>query len=397
MKTILILAFKLIKRQKFVSILLVLQVCIALIALNMSIGNIQYYIESAQLANTFSNTNAFYWSPYKYIDRNSFEISNQLSEYQNLKFSEGKISSLILYQNGDEAIGAYGYNDTIISSLSLKLSEGLTFKEYFSTSDIHNESIPAIATTSCYSVGDHIELTSIYNSKKILIEIIGVLAPDSYVMSFNTSANSGNSNLDYMISKPQFPLILPFESNMLPSISSSDCLSTNNLAKLIIVDNHADISIVNSILTKYGHTTYIDDLIANYQSNIKNELTIYSIILIIFTFLTVIGIGGHNVLQGMSTIKYYATFYMLGESQTRCALIEALRCMSLLILSFILISISFPFYSDLLFGNHCSISPCSYIISFIYIIIVFFMTSFISILKLGKEEIVTFYHLNGGL
>jgi len=391
MKSSLYIAINLLIKRFPMHGIMILQTGITVLLLLIIVGRLQAVNDTSEIANTFTGQNAYYFMRYKFID-STFDISGALNTQGIESFSLGEIANLgftYVQAKEDKYISAYGYNDTIIESCELKLDSG----KWFSDSDCAN--VPAIAIGDEFHIGDIIVVTNCYDNSKYSIEIIGILNRDTYILAFNRSASSGDSTVEHFISKSNVDMILPYASHKLNSIArtTNDDFKQmeSSLAVLVIPHESYPVEFVADSLSLYGHTTYIADMLTNYSNQLRFEKVIYMLLVIVFTILTLVGIGGNNGIQNMLNEHQFVIYFMLGATKRKCVCIEAMRSALLLVSGFILavlISLHLPavFYASSQKGNIMKL-----VVILLYLAMIYVITSGAFLYKLGVKNLFATY------
>jgi len=391
MKTSFLLAINLMIKKLPMHCILIIQTAITVLLLAIIIGRIQVVSETAEITHTFAGSNAYYFMRYQYVD-STFDISDLLLQQGIHSFSLGEIGNLGFRYQSNKAISAIGYNDIIIDSCALKIKSGVWFTDYVC------ENVPAISIGSSFGVGEILNVSNSFDNSEYTLEVIGCIERDAYVISFNRSASRGASTVEHIISNPQVDLILPYSSNKYNSIQKTTNQEFDrvekSLASLIIIESTHPIEYINEVLSKYGHTTYITDMLNNYDETVKFEMLVYLVVCVVFTLLTLVGLGGNNGIQNMLNEHQYIIYFMLGATQRKCVCIEAMRASTLILVSFalaILASLLIPS----VFSAH---SPKGYLsmwaIILLYLVMVFFITSGTFLYKLGRRNLAAKYREN---
>lgn len=387
------LAFMLIIKKIRTQGILVFQTVIALLLFVLLIGKLQFIYNSKITIETFNDQEAYYFMPYQYVNT-KFNIEDELlNSHKELNVNSGEIINCYFEDGSENGVYAYGYDDEIINLCNLPIMEGCWFNENKNKTD----HIPAIDVCDRYSVGDIITLERYPEHTEYTLEIVGKLAPNTCVLSFDKSGSSGSSSIEHFLSKTNCDLIIPYNSNMYVSIQPSKNDNyrdlEKSLASILFIENQDKTpEEIMEILGKYGHSTYIKDMITNYTEDIIVELTTYGAICLIFTFLTLVGLGGNNGIQNMLNEHQYTIYYMLGASQKRIVGIEMLRggiiVMSSFVFSVLIFLLLFPF----LYANeNYLIGVSTFAISGIYLSLIYVLTSAIFIYRLSKKNLIHVY------
>ena len=389
MKSSIILALNLLTKKLLMNCIMILQTTITILLLSLIIGRIQMTYKTADIADTFTGLNAYYFMRYQYISP-SLDIADVLKQNGVIDFAMGEIGNLGFIGVNDTHISAMGYNDTIIESCNLKLSKGTWF------TDSRCENTPAIAVNDIYDVGDIITVKNSFDNNEYTLEVIGCLKNDEYVISFDRSASRGASSVQHFISNPRVDLIVPFSSETYNSISkttNADFTRIENSLATLILPNimYTDEDIVG-VLSQFGHITNIDNMLTNYEKSVQFEIMIFATLCIVFTLLTLVGLGGNNGIQSMLNEHQYIIYYMLGATQRKCVFIEATRAFLIILFSYIFaLSISFLLPSVFAVTTTGNSNTIKWVIILLYLTLIFLLTSGVFLYQLGKRNLSAKY------
>ena len=370
--------------------LMALQTSISILLLVFLVSRMQFIDHTSNISNTFNGQNAFYFMPYKYLD-DSFHIEDTLAKTTTPVESIGEIGNLFFKDDYSNVVAAYGYSDTMIDLCNLSLSDGAWFAG--ATTDLG--SVPAIAVGDLYSIGDVIELTQPTTGQTHRFEIIGTIENSSYILTFDKSGSFGVSSVEYFISLPRYQLIVPYDSERYLSIAKTEdenlLYMESSLAKILIFGDECPAEEVLDELRQYGHATYISDMLVNFDQSIIKEFVTSVIICIIFTLLTLVGVGGNNGIQNMLNEHEFIVYYMLGATQKQIVWIEAMRGGFIMLASFILailLNVIFPNFYPL---DMHRVTPATFFVAFLYLLAVYFSTSGVFLYKLSKKNLINTY------
>ena len=388
MGTPIILSLNLILKRIRMHILLVLQMVITILLLVMIIGRIQFVNTSSQIARTFSGQNAYYFMPYQYINH-EFNLTETLQQSSIDSFTIGEIGNLAFYDENQNIITSYGYNDVIIQSCNIDLDIG----QWFTHTETTN--VPAIAIGSQYSIGDLIYLQECLEGKTYTVEIIGILDWDKHILTFEKSASRGAATAEYLISNPVRSLIMPYDSSIYNSIAKPEQLDhlifERSLANIVLLDKQQDMELAEELLLEYGHATSIDDMLVNYEKSINDELLIYSVICTVFSILTIVGIGGNNGIQNIINKYDFIIYYMLGATQKTCLLTEAIRSGIVIILSYVIAIMIYHLVPTLFPISTYHITLQTWTVILIFLLVIYAITSGVFLYRLSKNNLISSY------
>lgn len=383
-----LMAINLVLKRKKMHILMILQIAVTVLLLILLLGRIQFVRATSKIAGTFSGENAFHFMPYQYID-DGFDLTKTIESKGIQSFEIGEIGNLAFYDDNNEIITAYGYNDTIIQSCNFTLSNGSWF------SNAQTKHIPSIAVGSGYSIGDVFNVQEYLEGNVYTLEIVGTIEADEYIVTFEESANQGKATAEYFIANPECSLILPYDSDIYNCVEKAKqteyIVMEASLASIVVLENSSDMEDLEKVLQQYGHATSIDKMLTNYEASIQNELFIYVIICVVFSILTIVGVGGNNGIQNILNQYDFVVYYILGATRKMCLLIEAFRAVIVIILGYCLALIIYFAFPGLFPEDSFCISLQVWLAAFLYLLFIFAITSGIFLYRLGKRNLITAY------
>ena len=391
-RKIFILSLQLIWKRKLSFFLLVFQIIISSIIFIGMIGQVQMIVSSYSTANTFDNTKAYYFSPYAFNMNQDINIENIAYEKINKNATIGKAYEVFLYDRNETPYYCYGYNDTLLSYMNFEIIDGDTFKNHKST-----EFIPIVSIGNQYQIGEQFEFVDESNCLIAKGQVVGTISKESYIINFNSGASTDFSNLTDIVSIPYADFIIPVNSQAYCSFDTekySDYAIKQDCE--LIFANNTNSDTVYSKLCQYGSVSSINIMKDNYINKINSDLTTNGIILLVFTLLTLAGLGGINGIQSIENKKLYNIYFILGITAKKCSLIEAIRSFILMLLSFTLV-LSLYYLTPLkeLFNSYTyKIDWFTFFMTFIYIALIFLITSCGFIYKLSKENLISTYKEN---
>ena len=384
-----ILAFRLLWKRKTTFFLLILQVIISSVIFIGMIGELQMIYSASDAANTFSNENAFYYLPYAFNSEQNIEIEKISTEKIDESARVGQAYDVLLSDEAGNTYSCCGYDDTLISYFDFHLLDGISFSDY------DDNYLPIISAGTNYKTGEIINFTDIDGEDNISGKIIGTIANDSYVVNFSQGSNTDYSDLGQIISVSYSDFIVPVDSEKYPSININKYsdYAMKQPGELVVFDDGVNKSDVYDELCNYGSVSDIDTMKINYTDKIKNDMLINGLILLVFTILTLVGLGGINGIQSIENRRIYNIYFILGISRKKCALIEAVRNIALLLISFIAVLLIYNLTPlNLCFSvDTYKINWLTFLMTFTYISLIFIITSSGFIYRISKENIISAY------
>lgn len=319
-----ILSGKDIWKHKWAYVLLIFQLILVEILLLSFGSRLQGVYESRKLCNAFNGENMYYYMQYQYTKDT---LDNILSKeiLDKIEIVEMPLMA-ISEENGTDYV-ACGYMDRLIEACEYDLTEGKWFSEY------EGSNIPAISTDPDIHVGTSFSVGQGENS--CVVEIIGYLDADSYVLNFHGGSGSGLGSLHEFVSHPSFQLILPYQSQKWNSITekATDYMEVCNQSMLFVSDS----DVVERLLEEshdYGAVTDINTMKHNYDTDIKNDFILNGTILLVFAILSITGLIGFHGIQSAKHERNYLIYYFLGGKNRDFVVIEILKNGVILAMSF---------------------------------------------------------------
>lgn len=391
MKGIIICTADLIKKHIKQNIVLMIQIAVTILIFLGFIGKLQYISSKSDIAETFNSSKALYYTPFSFTSQDI--TAEKIIEDNSLDILEiGCVNHMYISSN-DNLYLCLGYSDAIIERCNLKLSSGKWFDEYDKT-----DAIPIISLNNSFSLNDTLMLED-NNGKKYEAVVIGSISPDDYVIEFNHSGSKNVMSIEFFAQKPQSAFIVPYNSKKLPTVTDDFDYkrliddSPGFVGELLFCKEKSDNVTIEKAFSEYGEITDIDQMIENYKRDIKFDFISNGIILLVFTLLTAAGIGGINGMQSRLDRKNYIIYYMLGMNKKECAAIEFLRTFSIAAVGFFiaLFLYNIPSIRKMLYSNEIIINISTFVLSFIYIILIFCIVSMKYVIDLGKGSLIDHY------
>lgn len=390
MKSIPILLWKLTKKNIGSLSILTLQTVITILLLIGLIGKLQMISAAKNVTDAFQNQNAIYFTEYACYRENLPDLTQLFAKKADTASAKiGEITDLLLKTEKGETIVAYGYNDVMINEASVPLKEGIWFDQAH-TSGL----IPVIAVGRQYPVG--LELSFLHPIRHTTVKavVIGIIDEDTYLPTFNRSGTSDIATLSFFVSTPQFPLIVPYQCANIPSFQKEITADTSaERGRIIITGGQPALDAAQSLLKPYGSTVGIDQMALQYHQEIRDHMTTNGIVLLIFSILSIAGIGGVNGMQYLLNERRFVIYYMLGFTQKKCVLTEALRSFILILSSFLITVFLYwctPVRS-LYDSDGFYINAVTFLLIFLFLMILYACSSVAFCLKLGRTDLIQNY------
>lgn len=376
---------KLFKKNKFKNLVIIIQLAISVFASTFFILPITKSIETNQLIDSmniekdiafFEESIHLSLSPKNYTNQEYTKLTNYIKNIDGIK----KIGSVYSLLPIEEQINIIMYDELVYNTIKLPLSEGCWFSEKL----ISEEEIPIIITKKMqtkYPVGSTFELKLVgneINEIKIKCKVIGILKNQSYIYTGESNhSNPSVSDLFNKTTKNNEIMIIPNILKEIPQYWAYEgmLIQYENLNKVNEEIKESGIGEVNTI----------DYLKENETSNvlIYNEQKIYEFI-IVFIFI-LISISGYNTLANLEYRRLLTIYYITGMTWSKGIVLLTIRNLILVIVPTIIASI----IANIIV---CDIKTLytfdikNIIITTILYLLIFVITTFITILNLKKQK-----------
>lgn len=386
-------SYSIIKKNIKMYIILILQIVIINFVFIGLIGKLQFLSSSNALSKAFCDSNAFYFSPYMFIDENTCDMEKLLFDETDEKIEIGKIFNLALSFDNNISY-AYGYNQAILNFADINMKTG----EWFDF-NYNYKYLPVIGIGDEYSIGNIIEFENPDNGYKQKAQIIGTIDEKEYIIKFNKNGSESIASIGYFVSPPaeNYKFIFPYDCD--------DFISLNNLIpiksmpfenQIIILSQKTNTDFVKNILKHYGTSVDIQQMNKNFKNENKDHFITNGIVFIVFFLLAIASIGGTNGIQSILNQKRFIIYYILGLTKIKCAFIEAMRSFFIIISSF---SITILLYyliptSSIYSVDEFKINVITFVYIFIFILILYCVTSVFYVIKLGNKNLIESYKQN---
>ena len=390
MKAVPVIVWKLTKKNIGSLALLTLQAIITILILIGLIGKVQMVSSARNVTDAFQNQNGIYFTEFACYHDSLPDLTQILSQKAETAAARtGEITDLLLKNDRGETVAAYGYNDTMIETARIPLKEGIWFSQAQPT-----DKIPVLAIDGQYQVGDELTFLHPRNHTAIKAIVIGTIEDCTYIPTFNRSGTADIATLSFFVSTPQFPLIVPYHCSSIPSFQEEMATDTSvERGKIINTGSQPASEAVQNALKSYGSSVSVERMAVQYRQEIRDHLLTNGIVLLVFSVLSVAGIGGANGIQYILNEKRFIIYYMLGLTQKKCMLIEALRSFSLVMSSF-LITIFLYWVTpirDLYASDSFQINAFTFLLIFLFLLMIYACTSVAFFRKLGRKDLIQSY------
>lgn len=371
-----LVAYHMAKQRKVSLILLMGEIIISSLLLVGILGELVYLWKSADIANTFKNTNSYYFTPFTYYSPD-FEMHECLHNAQKDAVKIGEVRDLFLKLKSGEYVTVLAYNPLILSNMNIEMESGM----WITSEDKGASPIHLVAIGNRYQIGDEITF-----SNGVQGYVIGTIREDSYLIRMMNSASSGKASLNSFVSQAtDIDFIIgyndQFEENAI----------LNNSRVIEIADSTMEKEIIDK-LKKYGNISSIYEMEQNFKQNNREYFIVNGILLFVFSFLTIVGIFGTNGIWYIKNQKNYTIYYMLGLSNQKCRILEAIN-------TFLVIGLSYSVFLvlyEMFFKKYLLLQASEWklwilISLFFYYIAIYGLTSVVFIKKAGKNDIMDLY------
>lgn len=392
----LFLAYKIIKKRLILNIILVIQLLLCMALLFTLICEIQFNLLANKIFNYTSINNAYYLYHFdQYLTENetSMKISNKVLDKLNSIEEITDIGDMKYYacnyksKNINDNTNCYIYNKVLIDNMKCLLKEGIWFTEYDSNST--EKVIPLIACENMgVNLNDIIDINfpgrgrDISERKTYKGVVIGILNELNYLYDFGSGGTQ--IGLDSLIKKKNKIFILP--EYYLDKSDIKD--ASDSLGRMLFVSNKSlDVKKKLTDLS-IGIVKDTKDMSIVTAKEYKRLLFINGLVLIVFSLITMAGIGGNNGLQRLTNEKNFSIYYMTGLSWRNCIHIELWR-------TIIIIGVPYIIFIFLYLTNNLGqfykpevsvVNIYTFIAIFLYITLIYITTSLSSVLSLAKSN-----------
>lgn len=387
MKT-LIIAFKFIKKHWFLNLLIILEVLYSIYMFTaLYIYITDSYAKKAAI-EALGKTDIQYILLHEVRSNNDYKINAQIQEEKHLNFinklnNDSDVymhASIVLLDIPDQTIYAYG--QSLIEEYSPKIHAGTWLDKAEKTDDV----LPAVVSgIGHYKLGN--EYTIEEGNNSIKIRIVGII-PNGYPY-----LTANGNNLSNMLSISPAIIIRQEDIASLKDTKIPKSINTN----IVFLKSKLDRETLANRYLNYGISNSFKNSSISENKEYKELIIAQSILSIITTILSTLILFSTEIIYSINSWKKYTVYYLLGMKWKKCAIIECLRHL-FIITPIILITLLLDKHNLLSFSVvYDTRAPIFYISILIYVLLLFFLSSFLFIRKLLKQDISkSLRNLNGG-
>ena len=387
-------AYKTIKKRLFLNAVLELQLLLCMALLFNIVSTVQFNLLNNKILSYSDINDDYYLFLYDQFasmpDRP--EVFEKVAKKELLKLDEisdiGEIKSLPIHYNNrnfDKSTQCYIYNQAIVDNMKCLLKKGIWFTEYKGEANI----VPLIVcekmgiklndTIEFYFPNKGTDISKPYTYKGV---VIGVLNDLDYVYSFSKGGTM--MGLDTLMKKVEDTIIIPDFFIDEKIIKNAD----DYHGKMLFINDKSEELEQKINELSIGIVTDIKKMSDVTSKNLASFLVSNGLVFIIFSLITMAGIGGNNGLQRITNEKNFSIYYMLGLSWKRCIQIELWR-------TIIMIGLPYLIFCFLFLTNHLGVfydpnssvaNSLTLIIILLYTTLMYIGTSLSSVLSLAKNN-----------
>ena len=379
---LLLIAGNLAKKRKWSLLFLMIEIILSSIVLLSLIGELLFLENSSQIAKTFEGTDSYYFTKRIYYTPD-FRIEDYLDEKIKAGVHIGNIHTVRFDTEEQKYISGLAYSDVILDKINIEMLEG----EWITDSEC--EGIPLVAVGGNYCVGEEITISE--GNKGT---IVGIIEEDSYCVTFMASGSSGYASLSNFISTVSgIDFIMPYTDSKY--WKTEDVLFESDMAQesqiICVQDASVREELINT-LKQYGDISSIEEMEQKYLNDIREFYIVNGIVLAIFSVLTIVGISGMNGIQSIENERQYTILYIIGLDKRKCMLIEAMNTFTVIGVSYVVVLFLYKTMASWILPSGVqSIDSWILGVLFLYLIIIYFITSISFIRKAGKQNIMELY------
>ncbi len=318
------IAFKLLWKQKVMTLLLLTEILLSVIAFSELSVHILEDINNKRAVSELPTEHVYILSLFEYYDSNyaidilekETVIKDIGTAYYGGRVFEGRSASIVAYTKG------------LLKMYQPKLQSGDMLQIQGSVGD---DVVMALATAGMHcSVGSMIHMEG--RNRDYTLYICGVLDEPTQYLLPDTRASSEIFSADMLIGQEEGFLIC--------AESIIDCekefyMEGINLCSLFIKMDGTAAEVEETLLkiSKYGEVTSMEQLIDNYDDNITRMIAASLIIFVLTCALAFGGICNNCMIQLEKNRRYFTIYYLTGMKWKDCAFIEMMRICIILLFS----------------------------------------------------------------
>ncbi len=384
MKTFMI-AMRLIRKRRGSLLLLGIEIILVAMVFFSILSEMVFVKNTSQIVEILQGTHTWYFTPFEYYDPD-FCLSDYLQDEDKEYIEEGNACDVIVDSFDYGNLTGLCYSDMIINELQITMQSGIWFTDLNETED---NRIPVVTARNRFKIGEEIELTC---GKTLYV--IGTISNQEYLLFFMNSANSGNASLgNIMEGIGDIELILPYDSEEHSCLSEEDFLFFyEENSQMLSIDETSDVEKITDTIRNYGALSSISEMKDNYIAQLREFYITEGMILLVFSVLTVVGMIGINGIQSVENERTYTICFMLGMDRRKSMLIEAINTFFVVGVSYLAFIIIYQFYyKALLTEIESTLEAGIFMGLFVYLLLVYAITSSTFIFKAGKQNVVELY------
>ncbi|MDR1569897.1 MAG: ABC transporter permease [Oscillospiraceae bacterium] len=325
---VLLIAFRLIWKRKLTNITIVVQIILSIIMLAQLFVFVSDHRSSVRAVSELPVSDTIVVSVFEYYTME--QAARQILATPEVE-SVGKIYTGTFFYN-NVSINLAIYNDAIIKHYFPNLTSGNWLSD---NPSVDNNAIPVVVSFDMgLRTGDTVHM-SLPNGDAYQVTVVGVLKePTQYLYP------SGSASPEYfsarVIISPESVVImrdtdLSDTSVFEPALGQP---AARNLFVFINGDaNAADVEAVTDAWRKYGETTPMTSLIANYVKDTNSLIGGASLMFIVFLSLAATSVLSSYLTQSMRNRRLFTVFYLLGMEWRKGVAIEICRMLILIIIT----------------------------------------------------------------
>ena len=378
MKTV-ILAFRFLKKQLLINILLIITILLSIILLAELFVYISDHFDNIRAAKEMNNQHTYVMDLFNYYYGEEEKIVQEISDSPGVDgVGRAFMNSCLI---NSKYVNCALYSNELIMHYSPALRSGTWFTNGIEETD--SDAIPAVISSDIgLGVGDIADIR-FEESDLYTIRVIGLLDnPTQYLYPLGAS-DSVSSFISHT------PVVILQEkdiSNKSMIMQSPEDELTRVLFIYASVEN-ADLQTEH--WSKYGTVTRIEALVNQFMHDSYNMIHSGAISFFVFFALASMILLSSNVMQSIVCKRYYTIYYLLGMKWQKIIEIEVLRIAILGLVTFMLVVLCGK-YGVLMFEWMTTPRMVAfYIVTTCYIVLMFSGVSAFFIFKLRREDIAS--------
>lgn len=335
------LSYSIFLKRIGINLLLAVQICMCIIALNYSFIEINQLGDNIDIIESIENKNTIFVMVPREVRMAKKENAVNLNVI-NTNYELGEASKVSIMTNYGNA-SLFLYSDALISNMNIPLSKG----NWDSSVRHYNGGVyyPLIINSekNGYKFGDFFVI-GILNNQTIGVYIAGVLADDQKYISLSTSTNSMLA--DHLIGQCNKKENVFFCNKLvMPEYIQNNEFEYYN--KIIFMDNNLDIQQFDETVKQLKNQAYIEtleDLLYNSNANIRMYQGYYGPLCVCLCIVSVVGLLSYSMLLSNRNRKYYSNVLLCGGTKRDCVILSFFNVLFINLLSLIMLIIICNFF-----------------------------------------------------